>query len=102
MPAGTHDVNETLNNGVQMPALGFDLELTTGVRAAPEPDDASTRSRRTCQRMAGSPSSSQPITLTTAGYRSPTADPSGGGDMKLSAGQRKFDRKVHADIEAFT
>ena len=50
MPAGTMTVNVTLNNGVQMPALGFDVELTTGelkaldaldtgARGGPEPDD---------------------------------------------------------------
>jgi hypothetical protein len=43
-------VNLTQNNGVQMPVLGFDFELTTGelkaldaldtgVRGGPEPDD---------------------------------------------------------------
>ena len=36
--------------------------------AATSPAGASVRSRSTCQQMAGSPSSSQPITLTTAGY----------------------------------
>jgi hypothetical protein len=38
------------------------------------------RSRSTCQRMAGSPSSSQSITLMTAGY--PTVDPAGGCDAR--------------------
>src|SRR5262249_48138597 len=32
--------------------------------------------------MAGSPSSSQPVTFTTAGYRLPAADPAGGGDAR--------------------
>ena len=50
MPQAPVTVNVTLNNGVQIPAPGFDFELTTGelkaldaldtgVRGGPEPDD---------------------------------------------------------------
>src|SRR5205814_10284531 len=50
--------------------------------AATSPAGAFVRSRSTCQRMAGSPSSSQSITLTTAGYPFADGGPAGGRDAR--------------------
>jgi hypothetical protein len=60
--------------------------------AATSSADAFVRSRSTCQRMAGSPSSSQSITLTTAGY--PVAD--GRSDRRMRCANRLASRDRHA------
>ena len=66
--------SSALSRGVPVGQVSRDLGLL--------PRTLRRRFTSTCQRMAGSPSSSHSITLTTAATRSPKADPTGGCDAR--------------------